>query len=406
MKEFLYGKDKKDSYKVWSIETRGTTDGSTHIIINHGQEGGKMTEKVDVITQGKQGRNTSEQATSEAAGRLKKQIDKGYRYTKEELDELPMLAMLAGDYNKIGHRITFPCYGSDKLDGVRCLAKKKDGVVTLESRTGQPYILPHVVIELESFMFDGEVLDGEIYLHGYALQDITSAVKRTDTQKEVDKAKKKLDKAVGSQAEETSALIEYDEALLIHMLRPRLEFIIFDIPSHNYDFLGRLGAMSEVLDTIQKTTPNPLHIKVLDYYVVEDDEHLRTVLHPKRVERGFEGVMLRNVFGMYESGKRSADLQKFKTFLDSEFVIVATELDSEGLIVFVCANDMNDKQFNVIMGSKEQKALWALTPNKFLGRMLTVKYQSRYKDTLLPQFPTGVAFRDGEFVDGEFVPHN
>ena len=73
--------------------------------------------------------------------------------------------------------------------------------------------------------------------------------------------------------------------------------------------------------------------------------------------------------------------------------------------MFTCQNDVSRHTFNVIFGSKEQKEIWALTPQKFIGKMLTVKYQTRYKDTLLPQFPTGVAFRDGDFVDGSFVPN-
>lgn len=64
--------------------------------------------------------------------------------------------------------------------------------------------------------------------------------------------------------------------------------------------------------------------------------------------------------------------------------------------MFICRNDVNDLTLNVIMGSKEQKLIWALTPDAFTGKMLTVKYQTRYKNTLLPQFPTGQCFRDYE----------
>lgn len=32
----------------------------------------------------------------------------------------------------------------------------------------------------------------------------------------------------------------------------------------------------------------------------------------------------------------------------------------------------------------------------YIGKLITVQYQSRYKDTLLPQFPTGKAIRDYE----------
>jgi hypothetical protein len=40
----------------------------------------------------------------------------------------------------------------------------------------------------------------------------------------------------------------------------------------------------------------------------------------------------------------------------------------------------------------------------FISKFLNVKFQSRYKGTLLPQFPTGEYIREGKMVNGEFVP--
>lgn len=397
----LFGLDKKGGFKVWTIET----DEQGLLTIRHGKEGGKMQVKSEVVKVKNVGRanqtTLGQQAENEALGRIKKQEDKGYRENKENLGALPVLPMLAGDYNKIGHRIWEKgqgVWGSDKLDGVRCMAKKQDGVVVLESRTGQPYSLPHVIEELQRTMREGEVLDGELYLHGYALQDITSAVKRTDTQAKIDEEHLKLQKmgtvVVGYEGkawlDQKAAL---DEAEMIHELRQKLQFIIFDTVTED-EFKFRLVALDKVATRFADVGSQ--YVSVIEYYIVVDDDHLRNVLHPDAVRRGFEGVMLRCAMGMYESGKRSAYLQKYKTFLDSEFRVIGTTLDKEGLIVFVCANDVNDEDFTVILGSKEQKMTWALTPDAFTDKMLTVKYQTRYKGTLLPQFPTGVAFRDYE----------
>src|SRR5947207_13883646 len=103
-------------------------------------------EKIQPKNVGRANETTPEQqADLEAQGRIKKQRDKGYRDSKEELEELPLLAMLAGDYNKIGHRIDYSkgVYLSDKLDGFRMVAKCiAMGGIELESRTGQPYSIP------------------------------------------------------------------------------------------------------------------------------------------------------------------------------------------------------------------------------------------------------------------------
>ncbi|QNR53829.1 DNA ligase [Pseudomonas phage phiK7A1] len=391
----LYGLDKKGGFKEWTIET----DAQGLLTVRHGKEGGKLQVKSEVVKVKNVGRanetTPEQQAENEALGRIKKQQDKGYRENKEDLTALPVLPMLASDYNKVGHRIWEKgqgVYGSDKLDGVRCLAKKQDGIVVLESRTGQPYDLPHVVEELQQTMADGETWDGELYLHGYALQDITSAVKRTDPAGKYAAAQRKYAHASGIEMI-AEAYAELQEAIQIAELRPQLQFILFDVVTDD-EFKFRLVELDKVDNRLEMAGSK--FISVIDYYLVVDDDHLRNVLHPDAVRRGFEGVMLRCAMGLYESGKRSAYLQKYKTFLDSEFRVIGTLLDKEGLIVFTCANDVKDNDFEVIFGSKEQKRIWALTPDAFTDKMLTVKYQTRYKNTLLPQFPTGVAFRDYE----------
>jgi DNA ligase-1 len=389
-KKTLYGLEKDGTIKVWTIETTDWVDGASSYTVTHGQENGKMQIKNTIVTEGKQKRTVSEQAISEAQGKIKKQIDKGYRETKEELKELPLLAMLAGDYHKIGHRIDW-ANGvdlSDKLDGVRCVAKCPSiGVITLESRTGQPYILPHITRELMWYMNPGDVLDGEIYLHGYALQEITSAVKRTDPDKEVEKTYKAYNK---NPSDETYA--EHEEACLIQELRPKLEFIIFDIPSSK--------AWFERLEELQQFTADRLFghqdkVFALNYYRVFSEGQMKAV-HKRCVAHGFEGVMMRNRYGLYESGKRSADLQKYKEFMDAEFEILDVVADKDGLGVFVVKNIYADNTFTVTLGSHVERAYQLAHKEEFIGKPLTVKFQSLYKGTLIPQFPCGLIIRDYE----------
>jgi DNA ligase-1 len=388
--------EKDGTIKVWEILTTDCHDGTSVLTVMHGQEGGKMQDKHTVIAEGKQKRTVSEQAVNEANGKIKKQIDKGYRYSKEELGDLPLLAMLAGDYHKIGHRINWEegVDLSDKLDGVRCVAKCKSiGVVELESRTGQEYYLPHVSNELARYMNAGEVLDGEIYLHGYALQEITSAVKRTDTQKEIDICQRKLDKALGTGCSMSiaEASAELEAAELIHKLRPKLEFIAFDIPSERpWQF-----RLADLLDFEAERMEGAGFVKVLKYTLVFSEAEMN-VAHKDAVARAFEGIMMRNRMGMYESGKRSADLQKYKEFMDAEFYILDVIPDKDGLGVFVVKNIYADNTFTVIMGSHAERAYQLKNKHEFKGLPLTVKFQTLYKGTLIPQFPVGVAIRDYE----------
>lgn len=397
----LFGKDKGGKYKVWNIKVdRVHCDHDEAILtITHGQENGKHVVRTESFTSGKQGRDAYEQAVSEAQGKIKRQLDKNYRHTKEELEEIPVLPMLAGDYNKIGHRIDYKkgVYLSDKLDGVRLMAKcLKDGSIVLESRTGQPYDIPHISKELEGIMEPGDILDGEAYLHGYALQDITSAVKRTDTQKKLSAARKKYEKAVGDKfiGEAYAALWE---AQMIHELRPKLQFVVFAVIESETVFQDT--PFSEVvIETYgyrnYRATDNEF-IKFIHYDLAHSEEEMK-MAHKDAVVRGFEGIMIRNADGVNESGKRSADLQKYKEFVDAEFLILDILPAKDDGSVFLAKNDLNDLTFTVTLGSMAQRAEFLVNKELYIGKLITVKYQSRYKDTLLAQFPVGVVIRDYE----------
>jgi DNA ligase-1 len=399
-KELLYGLDKAGGFKYWRIATLDLPDCTSQIVVTHGKEGGKMQEQVTTITEGKQGRSIEEQADFEARAKIKKQLDKNYRRSKEELEEIPLLPMLAYDYHDHGHRISYPAYVSDKFDGVRCLATcKVAGEVTLQSRTGQPYSVPHVEEELAEFMEPGDVLDGELYFHGYELEDITSAVKRTDPDKEIAKAEKKHSK---SPTEENLAEVEH--AKTIKKLRALMQFHVFDIVGKKVITLPFVDRLQALRDYFEERVPKESSIVLTVYNIVVSEEELKNYFHKDAVRRGYEGVMVRNYLGLYESGRRSADLQKYKEFIDAEFKIKSYHFDKDGFIVFEMINDVNSNEFNVILGSEDQKRRWAEIADTLVACYMTIQFQKRYKDSLLPQFPTGKAIREGKVVGGKFIP--
>lgn len=403
----MFGLNKDKSYKVWSVEVNPVHGGDlgedgASLTINHGKENGKLTEKLEFFKEGKQGRSAYQQAVFEAESRIKIQLDKGYRFSKEKLDELDPLPMLASDFNKVGHRISFPCFTSVKYDGVRAFAIKRDGVVKLTSRTGQPYELPVLEKALSEFMKEGEHFDGEIYLHNYALQDITSAVKRTNPDKEVEKAIKAHRKAVNTKQEGDKEL-EAIEAQMIARIRPLLQFHMFDIVCDG-TFEERLHRMDDLHQEGREGYGDLIHLTKYD--LCNGDKELKKVMHPRAVKDGFEGVMLRNLVGVYESGKRSADLQKFKTFVDEEFLILDIVEDKQGDGVFVLKNNLNEQTFQCVMGDLGQRKSFLIDKRNLVGKWLKVKFQSRYKGTLLPQFPVGIVLRDGYSVEGTFIPYD
>lgn len=348
----LYGKDKSGKFKQWSIWTVEDS-----LFIEHGQEGGKLQLKEEKVKGKNVGRSNqtsdSEQAEFEANSRINKQVDKGYRADKSELEELPLLPMLANDYLKQGHRIKYPCWVSDKLDGVRCLAIRSEEGVVLKSRGGKLYEVKHIQDQLKLSMRVGEIWDGELYIHGKYLEEIVSAVKKPND------------------------------------MTKDLWFVVFDVVNDQpfekrlQDIVAIHGrTMSQQVDSIV-------------YSLVDCEQEMKTA-HKDCVARGFEGIMLRNKKGSYESGKRSADLQKYKEFLDEEFEIVAVGKDKNDNAVLCVLDPTSGETFTVCYGDFEERKNQLENWKSYIGKKLTVKYQTRYKDSKLPQFPTGVVIRDYE----------
>lgn len=403
----MFGLNKNGTYKVWNIGVFHVHGGDHEkdgaaFTITHGSEGGKLTSKTEYVNEGKQGRTPYEQAVLQAESRFKKQYDKNYRETKEELNDIPLLAMLSKDHTKDGKDKTVEdgVFTSDKLDGIRLTASCKlaEGVkeVNLKSRTGQPLSIPHIESQLLEVMLVGEVFDGEAYVHGPVLQDINSAVQRTDTQAKVDAAQRKYAKAVGDDRIE-KAYAELQNALLIHDLRPRLQFHVFDVVELEVPFFERL----ELLREVGKRFEGYSALVEVNYREAHSIEELTEQLHDC-INRGYEGIMYRTKDGVYESGKRSGGLFKFKLFFDEEFMINGTHKDKQGYVVFELLNNLNDETFDCVMGDYTWRL--AVADDDFKGQYMTVKFQARNKGTLIPQFGTGKDIRKGTVVDGVFIP--
>ena len=353
MFKVLYGKDKKDGYKIWMVSAKDNV-----ITITHGKMDGKLQEKTEVISGknlGKANETTSEQqAVLEAESRYKKQLDKGYRPTLDELEDLPILPMLAKDFHKEGHRVVWPCYGSRKLDGLRCLAIRHTDRIELRSRGGKEYNVQHIQDELMSIMKDGDMLDGELYIPGKELEEISSAVKRASNP---------------------------DHAVL--------QYWVFDAPEEGRPFKNRLTTV----ESIPERAPLK-NVRIVPHEVVSDEDHMRK-LHKQYVSEGYEGIMLNNMFGEYLSGpSRSEDIQKYKEMIDEEFKVVGVEKDRNDNAILICFDGTANAHFNVTFGDFAKRKHQFEHPEEYAGKWLTVAYQKRYKDSRLPQFPCGKAIRE------------
>lgn len=368
----LYGDASTGKRKMWHVEVveRG---GNGVIIVTHGYEDGKQQRNERIVTEGKNlGKKNATtpltQAVAEAQSLWNKKCDGGYAPegtapaggAGEPVEADAPLPMLAHDYNKRGKDIRFPCYAQRKLDGVRCVAIAGRG---LFSRNGKPLSAHLTAIRAEvDTLPAGTMLDGELYSDTLTFQEIVGLVKK-------------------------ETLRDGDEARVsqIHLC---------------------------VYDTIREGETNKTRKKWLECLFASNTfTHLRLLptvvcnsigdakyFHALYVAEGYEGLILRNVGGLYKVGFRSADLQKYKEFLDEEFRIVGFK-EGDGVekrcVLWTCVTASGLLFDCRPRGSHEERRATFLRGGDFVGKQLSVRFQE-WTDDGKPRFPVGIAVRDYE----------
>jgi DNA ligase-1 len=370
----LYGKSTNGKIKEWNISVLKMGDDTCYIETEHGYEDGKKQLDQRYVGEGKnigRANETSpyEQASSEAKSAHNRKKDSGYVADKTQIpseSDGMFLPMLAHRHDKHSAKIKFPCLVQPKLDGVRMLARKDDGVVTMWSRKGKLIDIPDKInSQLCEMLSDGQCTDGELYVHGWTFQKIIAAVKK-----------------------------KRDDTDL-------LEYHIYDSPHPTLTFEMRLPQKG--IGTVmfpphcQGWTLIGKNIKFISTYDAADQVEF-DMYEGMMVQQGYEGMMVRNQNSLYKYKHRSYDLQKVKRFVDDEFEIIGGKDGSgreSGLVVFRCVTG-GGLEFDVRpKGTHEVRAEIFKNLNKYIGKSLTVRYQELTDDGR-PRFPVGIAVRDYE----------
>jgi ATP-dependent DNA ligase len=254
----------------------------------------------------------------------------------ENQKEIPILPMLANKWEDRHKYISEPFYVQPKIDGVRLLVSNKGGI----SRTGK--IVPGTE-HLGKGLKEGEYLDGECYDPNKTFEEITSLFKTNP------------------------------KALEFHV------FDYFDTNQPDLTFDQRLERVT--VETRWVKTKKDLPI-----------------VHKQYTDAGYEGTMIREPSSVYEIGKRSNYLLKLKDFKTDEYKVIGMrECNGKdvGTPTWVCLTE-NGQEFTVRPeGTQEKRREMFKNGDKYMGKMLTVKYQN-LTDLGVPRFPVGIAFRDYE----------
>jgi len=362
----VYKKTSTGKIQQWRAWVETTATGFL-LKVESGQTDGKLTETAgQVIDEGKQKRTAQEQAIFEANSKLNKKRDEAYFDTIEAArTQVKLLPMLAHPFTKRKHNINYPAIVQRKFDGVRCLAKlNSDGTVALMSRKGKEFPhLNHIKNDVAANNSDQAlVLDGELYSDTLTFQELVGLVKRVTLKP-------------GN-----------DEQMLEVSLR------VYDCVELNNeaDFTDRYL-------TITNLTEGAEYLSLVENVRVSTESEIHAA-QARFVEEGYEGAMVRNLTGAYAIGKRSANLQKVKTFLDGEYLIVGFTQgtgNETGCVIWECHTPAGQPFGVRPRGTQEDRKVLFQNGSDYIGRQLTVRYQELTDDGV-PRFPVGIAIRDYE----------
>ena len=258
-----------------------------------------------------------------------------------------------------------------KLDGERCRAvfsgDDNRGYVLLSSELNEIISVPHITQALNDLHFEFGItdeLDGELYCHGMALEQIHSRIGRT---------------------------------VNLHSEHEQIEYHIFDLVSHDSQYLRSLRLAQAIEWSKLANWP----LKRVPFFVCETMEDLwERYVH--FLNTGYEGIIVRHLSASYER-KRSRFVMKFKPKKSDWYTVVGAteEVDKNGqpknaLGALVCESD--GERFTVGSGltRSQREQLWSVAET-LPGRLCHVQYQHSTPGRGVPRFPVFVEIVKGEF---------
>lgn len=334
---FLYRRN-ANSIGTWRIWNTGAIIRIAHATVM----GGSEVEHIEIVDAGKQGRTLAEQVASRIQSRVSRMMDRGYKSTIEEAKTSSNKNQLGLYRPMLAHpiaRVANPDYRGavvqKKLNGHRCMITRQDGELIAYSRQGKPIpSIKHILWALEPRISEGMTIDGELYVHGVALQTLASWIKREQN----------------------------DTSLL--------NFVAYDLIAKE-SYKDRHAELSDICFAAESEAKGKVMVLPYESYVDYDSLIVR---RNQVIHSGFEGLMVRLDGRGYEEGKRSSSLLKVKKFDDAEYKVVDVVPSAEGWGICVCEIEPGKTFRTSAPGTKKEKEEVLVNKHKYIGKMLTVEY--------------------------------
>lgn len=185
-----------------------------------------------------------------------------------------------------------------------------------------------------------------------------------------------------------------------HELEDQIQF-------HCFDLLDKTGTVSQKerfdrMDRLFKQLPKDVKSRIIrvETKVLSSVEDVVDA-HNEYEAQGYEGIILRTFNMKYKTGKRTAEMRKFKYFKDEEYEIIGCQVDkgvSKEHFVWLLKTE-EGKEFSAKpIGTREQKLEWFKQQKLYVGKFLTVKFQEKTEEGV-PRFPIAKHFRSAKGID-------
>ena len=276
-----------------------------------------------------------------------------------------------GDF-KIADPISYPVRVEAKLDGLRCIAVKHNGEVSMFTRSGTPLeTLPRIKAAIEALPLDNFVLDGEAMADSW--EDSASIMMSSKSKK--------------------------DDSDMRYHIFDCLPLSEWQSQKSDTPYFFRLVNLATTLGL-----PEGSPFRLVKSKTCANETELRE-FYSECLDEGYEGVMLKDVKAPYR-WKRSDAILKLKPVATEEGVIVGWYEAKEstkragqfGGFVVLTPNGVTTRVGGGYCDDLKNK-IFADGPDTYAGKIAEVEHQPPFTPDGKLRFPVFTRFRDVSDVD-------
>lgn len=385
--QWLFRRNNAGQPCCWGVELNNNS-----IVVQYGIVGKTIRQEKYIVTQ--------KDGLKEVQSRINSKLKEGYMFANEIRDDntvnefpsldylnnyLPhdrsnnnndvLLAMLAKTYNSNLWKKYSLMLGQWKINGLRCfISAYQDNDIfafvrlRFQSREGEiwtsldnleDYLLSVLPKELLDLMVNEHfVLDGEVYLPGYSINEINHFVK--------------------NKSDDKNKLLQfwcYDLAIADMTQEHRFNILDNYLWKHRFIFISK--------DVHLNNQNRLVYLPYVD--ITNDNEAIK--YRDEFIKNGFEGLILRNPYAEYQFGKRRVGfLTKYKDKTDGRFVIIDIQKEQKrDLPIITCRNDINNETFDTRFSYPHERQKEILdNKEKYIGRNVFITFGERSGITNCP----------------------